>query len=193
MRAVPTNRYIVYFLIVIVGCAIDWATKYWIFSWLGMPGADGKTWWIWPQVLGFQTSLNQGALFGMAQGMVPLLAAASIIALLGILYWLFVHGAAQDWLLTVALGSISAGILGNLYDRLGLPGLVWQDSGQRVYAVRDWIRFSIGNYTWPNFNVADSLLVCGALLLIGHAFLLKPAQQVQKPATISETSSEAKP
>jgi lipoprotein signal peptidase len=25
--------------------------------------------------------------------------------------------------------------------------------------------------TWPNFNIADSLLVCGACLLMWHAFI----------------------
>ena len=85
----------------------------------------GPIWWLWPDVFGFQTSLNEGALFGMGQGMVPVFAALSVVAALGILYWLFCLGAARDWLLTVALGCVTAGILGNLYDRLGLPGLTW--------------------------------------------------------------------
>ena len=39
--------------------------------------------------------------------------------------WLFPAGAARSWLLTIALAFVTAGILGNLYDRLGLPGFVW--------------------------------------------------------------------
>jgi len=39
-----------------------------------------------------------------------------------------------------------------------------------VHAVRDWILVMIGNWPWPNFNIADSLLVCGAGLLLWHAF-----------------------
>ena len=57
-----------------------------------------------------------------------------------------------------------------------MPGLVWDvagplhDVGDPVYAVRDWILVMIGSFHWPNFNVADSLLVCGAALLVWHAF-----------------------
>jgi signal peptidase II len=37
-------------------------------------------------------------------------------------------------------------------------------------AVRDWILLRYGAFTWPNFNIADSLLVCGAGLLLWHSF-----------------------
>ena len=39
-----------------------------------------------------------------------------------------------------------------------------------MYAVRDWLHFRVeGIIDWPIFNVADSLLVCGAALLVWHA------------------------
>ncbi len=42
--------------------------------------------------------------------------------------------------------------------------------GERVYAVRDWLHFKIDPVIdWPIFNIADSLLVCGAALLVFHA------------------------
>ena len=157
-----------------------------MFDWLGMP--PGRTQWLWEGVFGFQSSLNEGALFGMGQGMVLFFAAVSIVALIGILYWLFWAGAARDWLLTVSLGCISAGILGNLYDRVGLPGLAWVDHpkhtlGERVHAVRDFVLFKIGDYSWPNFNLADSLLVCGAAILLWHA--LRPHKE---PAEVQPRS-----
>ena len=178
MTAVPANRYAVFFSLAIAGWLIDLATKHWIFSWLGGP-RERPVWWLWPDRLGFQTSLNEGALFGMGQGMVVVFSALSIVAAAGILFWLFFAGAAQDLLLTVALGLVTAGIFGNLFDRLGLPGLRWKHPwiidnlhqvGEPVYAVRDWILVMIGNWPWPTFNVADSLLVCGAILLVWHAF-----------------------
>ena len=46
----------------------------------------------------------------------------SVAAAVGILWWLFWAGAARQWLLTVALGGVTAGMLGNLYDRLGPAG-----------------------------------------------------------------------
>ncbi len=179
MRAVPLNRYFAFFLIAGGGLAADLTTKRWCFGWLGMPG--GRTHWILNQVFGFQTSLNEGALFGMGQGMVWLFALLSIAAAVGICWWLFVTGAARQWLLTVALAGIMAGVLGNLSDRrgLGLPGVKWtfenhwHKIGDPIFAVRDWILVMIGPFHWPNFNIADSLLVCGALLLVWHAFFQK--------------------
>jgi signal peptidase II len=185
MRAVSLARYIVFLSIAVGGCAVDLVTKWWMFRWLGMPQQGGGAWWLWQDTVGFQTSLNEGALFGMGQGMVPVFAALSVAAAVAILWWLFWAGAARDGLLTVALACITAGILGNLYDRLGLPGLRWNyanslhDFGAPVYAVRDWILVMIGNWNWPNFNVADSLLVCGAALLVWHALWTKPAETVE--------------
>jgi signal peptidase II len=182
MRAVPFSRYAAFFSLVVGGCALDLATKQWMFAWLGVPapGRPGRVWWLWTDVIGFQTSLNEGALFGIGQGGWVLFAVLSVAALLGILGWLFWAGAARQWMLTLALGSVTAGILGNLYDRLGLPGLVWKDTtrlhraDQTMHAVRDWILVMIGKWPWPTFNVADSMLVCGAALLAWHALWTKP-------------------
>jgi len=189
MRAVPPSRYLVFLSIATLGCLVDLLTKHWIFDELDTPPL-GRTWWIWDGVFGFQTSLNEGALFGIGQGQVFLFVVLSCVALAALVVWLFVFGAARDWLLTVALGSVSAGVLGNLYDRLGLPGLQWTYAtdlhavGEPVHAVRDWILVMIGPWHWPNFNVADSLLVCGAALLAWHAYRAtgeKDARQDRPP------------
>jgi len=176
MRAVPRSRYLLFFSLAAAGLLVDLVTKHWIFARLGMPGTEPPE-WIIPGYFGWETSLNEGALFGMGQGMVTQFAVLSAVALLGILGWLCFGGAARSLLLIIALGCITAGILGNLYDRLGWHGLVWQmhpdpaKIGQRVYAVRDWILIQAGDrLKWPNFNIADSLLVCGAALLMWHAF-----------------------
>ncbi len=172
-RTVPASRYGVFFGLALAGCLLDLITKHLIFQRFGMP--PKPTWWLWEGIVGIQTSLNEGALFGFGQGMVPLFAALSIVAALAILWWLFVAGAARDWVLCIALALITAGIFGNLYDRLGLPGLRW-NGGEPVYAVRDWILVMIGKWPWPNFNVADSMLVCGAALLLWHAFHVQESQ-----------------
>ena len=93
----------------------------------------------------------------------------------------------------MALAMITGGILGNLYDRLGLPGLVWppgtgHPAGEPVFAVRDWLHFKVdGLVDWPIFNIADSLLVCGAALLVWHA-LRSPAR---RPPPWSSRSSRS--
>lgn len=164
------KRGVLYFGISSVGCLVDLLTKHFIFQWLGVSSRD-NIWWLWENYFGIQTTLNRGALFGMGEGGGKVFATLSILAAIGIVLWLFVFGAAKSRWLTVALGIITAGILGNLYDRLGL----W--TTPRVpeefqCAVRDWILFRAGyeEWSWPNFNIADSLLVSGAAMLLWQAY-----------------------
>jgi signal peptidase II len=179
---VPPSRYLVFLTIALVGFALDVWTKSWIFQRLSVPLVEGghtsPPIWLIEGVFGFETNLNEGALFGFGQGKVLVFAGLSFVAALGVLCWLFVGRAAHDLHLTIALGFVFSGILGNLYDRIGLHGLTWgvgvrgHDAGDRVYAVRDWLHFKIDaiGFDWPIFNLADSCLVCGAILLIWHAF-----------------------
>ena len=160
------TRTIIFVGLALTGCVTDLVTKSLIFAWLGEPQPGRiNIYWLIEGYVGIETALNEGALFGMGQKMVWLFAVMSCVALLGIGYWLIWRKAGDDIVLTVTLGLITGGILGNLYDRLGL----W--SNFQTYAVRDWIRLSYDHhqFVWPNFNVADSLLVCGAALLIWHS------------------------
>jgi signal peptidase II len=194
----PKNRYLIFALLALGGCACDLATKEYVFRWLGVARdfvatrdpeilarwrgdpARPHLWWLWDGHLGIQTSLNTGALFGMGGGRWWLFASLSLLALVGIFCWLFVYRAAHDRWLNVALAFVTGGILGNLYDRLGL----WDSTGladRYHHAVRDWILFvwpesGIRLFNpWPNFNIADSLLVTGAIMLVVHAFVWREA------------------
>jgi signal peptidase II len=172
MPDVPRNRYYLFLAIAAVGCGVDLATKAWLFSWPELRG--GYVHWLWPGHAGFQLSWNEGALGGMGQGRTWLFATLSIGAGCAIPLWLFYWRAARDLWLTAALGSVMGGLLGNLYDRLGLPDNLWPgrgpEVGQPVHAVRDWILVQWSDqWRWPNFNVADSLLVVGAAALVLHA------------------------
>lgn len=172
---VPANRYAVFGLLTAVGLAADLISKEIVFSWPGKLTGRVEYWW-WEGHAGIQTSLNEGALFGLGQGQVALFAAVSVAAAIAIPVWLFLGRAAHDWWLTVALGGVMAGVLGNLYDRLGLPGEVWPEpyprAGEAVYAVRDWILWQASNdLRWPNFNLADAFLVVGAAVLFVRALL----------------------
>lgn len=168
------GRWLIYCSIAVGGCALDLATKSWIFGRLGMPGGGYIP--VVGEILVLETSLNEGALFGMGQGGGWLFVALGIVALTGILSWLAFGGGIHDRWLTVALASVSAGICGNLYDRLGLPGLLWNYPpdriGQPVHAVRDWIHFEVKSigFDFPVFNIADSLLVVGVTFLLWQTF-----------------------
>jgi signal peptidase II len=177
MDRLPLNRYALFLLPAFLGCAADLATKSWIFSWPELRA--GNVHWFWTGHVGLELSRNWGALFGIGQGHVWLFATLSIAAAIAIPVWLFWFRAAHDGWFTFALGCVMAGVLGNLYDRLGLSGEDWAGpalrSADAVYAVRDWILWQISDrWRWPNFNLADSFLVCGAALLFFHA-LRQPA------------------
>ena len=170
---------VVFFLIAVSATAVDLSTKAWVFNRLGMPGTSDVD-WQWEGVFGFETALNEGALFGMGQGFVLGFAGLSCLVLLGIVIWLVFWHRPKSWYLVIVMGMITGGIIGNLYDRLGLHGLhYWVSDGTHfvekpVYAVRDWILIMIGSYHWPNFNFADSFLVAGVILLAIYVLFLDP-------------------
>jgi signal peptidase II len=56
--------------------------------------------------------------------------------------------------LAAAIGAVIGGALGNVVDRL------------RFHAVADFFYAHLGEYGWPAFNVADSLIVVGIGVLV---------------------------
>lgn len=61
----------------------------------------------------------------------------------------------------IALSLMIAGAVGNLIDR----ALYWE-SIVGFTGVVDWISFHFGNYAFPMFNIADSSLVIGVIILL---------------------------
>ena len=165
-----STAWLVFAVIAGVATLADLLTKSAAFATLGMPGS-GRRLILVPQILVLETNLNEGALFGMGQGLSWLFAAISVGALLGISVMISREAVYEDRWLVVALALIVGGIIGNLVDRLGLPGLRWHAPvdrvGQPVMAVRDWIHVTVpGVIDWPIFNLADTWLVIGAGILL---------------------------
>jgi signal peptidase II len=80
----------------------------------------------------------------------------------------------------VALGLILGGALGNIVDRL------FREPGVGRGHVVDWISlFASDGHVWPIFNLADSAIVCGAVLAAVVALLgieLDGSRGRQQPA-----------
>ncbi|MCR9292720.1 MAG: signal peptidase II [bacterium] len=167
-------RWLAFVAIFLAGTATDLLSKQWIFHWRGLPGQK-PVWWIVEPYFGIETAVNPGALFGMGAGFGLGFAALSVVAAIAIGVWLYRYRAIDSWWLLVALGFVTAGIFGNLYDRLGF----WnppESMPEWSSGVRDWILLRYQSYVWPNFNIADSLLVCGAIMLAIHSFWMQPQQ-----------------
>jgi signal peptidase II len=77
----------------------------------------------------------------------------AVIALLVVSFLLWKSGSALN-VTTLALALIMGGALGNLWDRVARG------------TVTDFLDFYIGQHHWPPFNLADSAIVVGSLLLI---------------------------
>jgi signal peptidase II len=73
-------------------------------------------------------------------------------------------GERRDWMFQLGLGLILAGALGNLLDRL------------RFGQVVDFILFYRGNWAFPAFNVADSCITVGVVVLLLESLCYKPAK-----------------
>jgi signal peptidase II len=104
-----------------------------------------------PGVLRFTYTTNSGGAFGLGRSAPLLFACATLIVsviIVGVSFRL------SRPLVAVALGLVLGGALGNLTDRVARgPGL----SGK----VTDFIDLRV----WPVFNLADSAVVIGAILL----------------------------
>jgi signal peptidase II len=147
------KAHLIFWPLVAGGLALDLWTKTAVFDWLQRQGRDS-----FPVINGFLRlvmALNNGAAFGLFRGRPHWLAAVSIIALI-MVFAIFLFGGCKQRLMTVALGLFTAGVLGNLYDRIFNDGLV-RDFIDVVY----WP----GRH-WPAFNVADSMLCIAVALLI---------------------------
>ncbi len=108
---------------------------------------------------------NSGAAFGLfadssSEWKVGALILFSLLALavVSALLWKNSHAMTTTG---VGLALILGGAVGNLWDRL-LTG-----------HVVDFLDFYVGSYHWPAFNVADSAIVVGALLLVGEILFAK--------------------
>ena len=96
---------------------------------------------------------NPGAAFGLKIGSAGIHLIVSLVAL-GVLIWLFRGLPSEARLLRTAFSMVVGGALGNIIDRVRL------DAG-----VIDFIDVGIGEWRWPVFNVADSFVTVGIILL----------------------------
>ncbi|UCC22918.1 MAG: signal peptidase II [Planctomycetota bacterium] len=152
------KAHLIFWPLVVGGVILDLWSKTFVFDWLHQQGRDS-----FPIINGFVRlvmALNDGAAFGLFRGNTHWLAAVSVIALL-MVFGLFLFGGFKQKLMHVALALFTAGVLGNLYDRIFNGGLV-RDFIDVVY----WP----GRH-WPAFNVADSMLCIAVALLITSMLL----------------------
>jgi signal peptidase II len=149
---------------------LDQATKAWVLQTL--PGAPPLT--VIPGFFDLVFSRNTGGVFGLLAGAPSFgrrafFVGATALALGAIALFLRRWGR-ESRLLTVALALVAGGAVGNLIDRL------------RFGSVVDFIDWYWGSHHWYTFNIADSAISTGAVLLIVHSLLPESSSAVSRPA-----------
>lgn len=146
----------------------------------GMERGRGEAHVLIDNYLELRYAENRGAAFGMLHDAPAwvrsmIFTGAATIAT-GALLWMFISGAGGP-LFAFSVPLVVSGALGNMVDR-------W-----RLGYVVDFIRLHVGNsWEWPTFNVADSTITVGVVLLLLDGIR---TPQPQPPETVQEASDAA--
>ncbi len=136
-------------LIALITLLLDQGSKWWVVSVVDLPSQR-----IIEVTSFFNLAMvwNHGVSFGMfSSHQQPLLLSAVAIGIVGVLLvWL---AKSHDRFLTCGIGLIIGGAIGNVIDRL------------RFQAVVDFLDFHAFGYHWPAFNIADSGIFIGVVVL----------------------------
>lgn len=130
---------------------LDQLTKYWAIVRL----RDQSELVVIPGFLRFFYTENRGAAFSLFAGHAAaqtFLTIASIVGMVFFLVLLFRNQPSKAW--TASLILLLAGTVGNLIDRIRLGYVV------------DFIAVNFGSYHFPIFNIADSAIVIGVIIML---------------------------
>jgi len=122
----------------------------------GQPGGPTE---LLGEVLRIAKTYNDGAIFGLFDAISPIMAVLSLLVIAAITWYEWRHGAAAGPLVTVGLGLLLGGAIGNLIDRV------------RIGHVIDFVDMGIGNTRWYAWNISDAAVFMGILVLFAAALL----------------------
>jgi signal peptidase II len=112
---------------------------------------------------------NTGAAFGLLPERTTLLSVLSVVAVFAIVYY-YRQIASSSWLVSATLGMQLGGAFGNLLDRV-----------TQGYVV-DFVDAGIGDIRFWAFNIADSSIVVGIILVTAALWYEEHRAAKPKPA-----------
>jgi signal peptidase II len=147
-----SQKQVVFWSIAVIIAVVDFITKRLIENTL----VRGQSVEVIGDFLRFTLGYNTGIAFGISVGgSSRILLIAVTLLTMGLIVWLFRSVDARHKLQIIAFGLIMGGAIGNLLDRMfGKQGVV------------DFIDVGIGTNRFWTFNIADSGITVGAILLI---------------------------
>ena len=171
-------------LVAAIVIALDQLTKSWVRA-----NIPDFTYMIPIKQLGeyfvFEHVHNYGAAFGILQNQGNLFVVIAAVVTVAILYYAGTLKP-QQHTLRLLLGLQLGGAIGNVVDRL-YQGFV-----------TDFVRVGIPQvYYWPNFNIADSAIVCGVIGLAIYIFVddfrMQRADRAMQPQDTSASEPQTAP
>ncbi|SDB87800.1 signal peptidase II Aspartic peptidase. MEROPS family A08 [Pelagirhabdus alkalitolerans] len=137
-----------YYLLAIIIIALDQMTKRWVV--VNMELRESIP--VIEDIFYITSHRNPGAAWGILQDQMYFFYIVTIIVIGVIVYYMTKYAKENMWI-GIGLGLVLGGAIGNFIDRL-----IYQE-------VVDFLNVYIGTYNYPIFNVADSALVVGVIIL----------------------------
>jgi len=135
--------------------AVDFVTKWLIVNIVMVPPRTIEIAPFFNLTLGFNTGVSFGMFRELFLDRPLLLAGIKMVIVAGLLVWAMRTEKPSE---TISLGLIAGGATGNVLDRI------------RQGAVTDFLDFHVGGWHWPAFNMADTMITIGVVLLIAASF-----------------------
>lgn len=121
-----------------------------------------------PGFLDLRLNFNTGGAFGVLSDFAPLLAIIAIVVIFAIVKLRSIGSGSLA--VSIGLGFLLGGAIGNLIDRIGFPKRGVTDFIDIHFMIKGEL------HSWPTFNVADVAIVAGAILVLFHVYILERAR-----------------
>jgi signal peptidase II len=199
----PLNRKtVVFFSVFVLGVLLDQATKYWIRQNIGLHDDDTEITVI-PGFFDIVHAENPGAAGGFLRDFQyrHVVFLGFTVVAFGVVLDLWRKLPSRDWFLSLTLGLILSGALGNAIDRVhkqtvtdfirmyteipSVVGVISSIPGLNSLVHR-------GRFEWPSYNIADTALVVGVGLFLVHYLFLEEKEEAPKKLDAPPPDSSAK-
>jgi signal peptidase II len=157
MKIIHKRYFVISIVIALITLILDQLSKYWLLEHVGFAAQP----YMQIEITSFFNLVlvwNHGISFGMLSGAkIPLALIIMSLVIVGfLLNWL---RKADDKMTITGIGLVVGGAFGNIIDRI------------RFGAVADFFDVHALNYHWPAFNIADSTIFIGVVILCIHAMM----------------------
>lgn len=138
----------IYYVLALIVIALDQLSKWMVVTNMEL----GESIPIINNFLYITSHRNSGAAWGILQGQMAFFYIITAIVIVVLVYTIKKYTGENKWL-GIGLGLVLGGAIGNFIDRLILQEVI------------DFIDVYFGSYSYPIFNLADSALVVGVILI----------------------------